>query len=85
MNVVLFKKIKWATTLDGIKPLQMDANLLKAPQLEIESILMLDATTSELQSLRPSNKPFPAGVDPQDPARFDQQEPLLVSQDSLRH
>ena len=61
------------------------ANLLKAPQLEIESILMLDATTSELQSLRPSNEPFPAGVDPQDPARFDQQEPLLVSQDSLRH
>ena len=61
------------------------ANLLKAPQLEIESILMLDATTSELQSQRPSNEPFPAGVDPQDSTRFDQQKPLLVSQDSLRH
>ena len=61
------------------------ASLLKAPQQEIESILMLDATTCEVQSLGPSNEPFPTGVNPQDPARFDQQEPLLVSQDSLRH
>lgn len=59
-------------------------NILRATQMETESILMLNAETRDVKSPRPSNKPFPAVLDPQDPARFDQQKSLLVSQVSFR-